>query len=235
MSENVKSILPHMPEQIRLVVFDLDGTLADTFEDIAAATNHVLTSFDCPTLDVATIKTYVGCGARHLLARALGPERETFADAAVVLWREFYERHPTDHATLYPGVVDLLEWLRDHDVRTAIVSNKVDALTQTVATTMGLAERVDFVCGEADEFPRKPDPAILDHIREMFGVRREHTLVVGDNTPDLDLARNGGAAFCGVLTGQIARDQFRAQGAEWLVDTMDVLHEQLKASGACQR
>lgn len=234
MKKKVQSILPDIPKRIRLIAFDLDGTLADTFEDIARATNSVLRAFDCPTLDTATIKSYVGRGARYLVARALGPDKETFADAATVLWREHYERHPTDHTTLYPGTVALLEWLRERNVRTAIVSNKLDGLTKQIAGTMGLADRVDFVRGESDEFPRKPDPALLDHVLELYGVKREESVMVGDSAPDFELAQSAGVTFCGVLTGLATRDEWRSLGATWTVETLAVLHEQLRASGACE-
>jgi phosphoglycolate phosphatase len=98
---------------MRLVVFDLYGTLADTFEDIAQATNHALMAFGCPTMTTEAIKQrHVGRGARNLMARTLGAGKEAFADAAAVLWREYYESHPTDHTRFYPGAVELLEWLR---------------------------------------------------------------------------------------------------------------------------
>ncbi len=220
---------PALPHSLRLIAFDLDGTLADTFEDIAEATNHALMAFGCPTLPLETIKQYVGRGVRELMARALGPERAAFADAAVVFWREYYERHPTDHARLYPGVVELLEWLQKADIRTAIWSNKVDALTQRICAALGLAARVDFIRGESPEFPRKPDPALLDHIINLFGVKRDSVLVVGDSLPDLELARNAGVAFCGVLTGQAAREDFARWNAPWVVDTLEMLHAQLQA------
>lgn len=222
-----------VPKRVRLVVFDLDGTLADTFEDIAQATNRALKAFGCPTYDTATIKGFVGRGVRNLMIQALGPEKEAFADAAVVMWREYYEKHPIDYTRLYPGAADMLEWLRGRNVRTAIVSNKVDSLTQQIATAMGLAARVDFVRGESPEFPRKPDPAILQHLLSLYGVRAEETIIVGDGAPDLELAGQAGAVFCGVLTGNLTREDFRALGAKWVVETIDVLRAQLEASGAC--
>lgn len=235
MTANVEPVPAQIPRQVRLVAFDLDGTLADTFEDIAQATNHVLTAFGCPTLPTETIKRYVGRGARNLMSRALGSDREAFADAAAVLWREYYERHPTDHTRLYPGVVELLDWLRARDVRTAILSNKVDSLTQRIAAQMGLAARIDFIRGESDEFPRKPDLAVLNHVVALYGVRREQVLVVGDSEPDVEFARNAGVALCGVLTGQATRADFSALGVSWVVETLDVLREQLESAGTCER
>jgi phosphoglycolate phosphatase len=234
MGEPVATVVDHIPQRLRLVAFDLDGTLADTFEDIAQATNQVLSAFGCPTLPTATIKSFVGYGARNLVAKALGPGREAFVDAAAVLWRELYERHPVEQSSLYPGAVELLEWLQSCDVRTAILSNKVDSLTQQIAKALGLADRVDFVRGECAEFPRKPDPALLQHLMELYAVRPEQTLVVGDSGADLEFARNAGVAFCGVLTGQFGREDFRALDAAWLVANLEVFREQLDASGACR-
>jgi len=230
----IEPVHGQVPRQVRLVVFDLDGTLADTFEDIAQATNHVLVAFGCPILTPQTIKGYVGRGVRNLMARALGPGKETFADAAAVLWREYYERHPTDHTQLYPGVVEFLEWLHQRDVRTAILSNKVDSLTQSIAAQMGLAARVDFIRGESDDFPRKPDPALLNHVLAIYGIRREQTLLVGDSQPDVEFAGNAGLAFCGVLTGQATREDFEALGVTWIAETLGDLRQQLDSSRACQ-
>ncbi|MCX8035671.1 MAG: HAD family hydrolase [Candidatus Sumerlaeia bacterium] len=229
MTTNNSPHTPTMPRSVRLVAFDLDGTLADPFKDIAEATNHALMAFGCPTLPAETIKQFVGRGVRELMARALGPDRAAFADAAVVFWREYYERHPTDHTRLYPGVVELLEWLQQANIRTAIWSNKVDALTQRICAALGLAARVDFIRGESSEFPRKPDPALLDHVINLFGVKRDSVLVVGDSLPDLELARNAGVAFCGVLTGQATREDFARWNAPWVVETLEVLHKQLRA------
>jgi len=233
MADSAPAVREGIPPRVRLVVFDLDGTLADTFEDIAQATNRALRAFGRPTLDPATIKNYVGRGARNLMARALGPEHEQFADAAAVLWSEYYERHPIDHTRLYPGAVRLLEWLRARKVVTAILSNKLDRLTQQIAAAMGLAARVDIVRGENDEFPRKPHPAVLEHYASLFGVRPDEMLVVGDSAPDIELARGTGAAFCGVLTGQFGREEFAALGVAWIVETLEALRCQLEAAGAC--
>ena len=235
MGKIIQPELSHIPKRIRFVVFDLDGTLADTFEDIARATNSVLKAFGCPTLDTATIKQYVGRGARNLMIQALGPDKEAFADAATVLWREHYERHPADHTNLYPGAVELLEWLRERDVRTGILSNKFDGLTRQIAAAMGLSDRVDFVQGETDEFPRKPDPALLDHLLDLYGVRRNEVLVVGDGEPDFELACNAGVAFCAVLTGLATREDWGRIGAPWVVGTLAELLEQLRHCGVCDR
>jgi phosphoglycolate phosphatase len=225
---------PPIPARVRFVAFDLDGTLADTFEDIAAATNRALKAFGCAPLETAAIKRFVGRGVRHLMARALGPGKDKFADAAAVLWTEYYERHATDRTRLCPGAVQLLEWLRACNIATAVLSNKPDNLTQQITKAMGLAERVDFIRGESGEFPRKPDPAVLHHLASLYGVRPAEMLVVGDGVPDLEFARRAGAAFCAVLTGQLARDELTAHGVDWIVETLEVLHRQLEESGACR-
>lgn len=111
----------------------------------------------------------------------------------------------------------------------------MDGLTQRITSAIGLAERVDPICGKSDEFPRKPDPALLDHLPALCGIRREQALVVGDSLPDVEFARNSGAAFCGVLTGQATHEDFREVGVSWVVETLKDLCEQLEASGASAR
>ncbi|MBM3333386.1 HAD-IIIA family hydrolase [Candidatus Sumerlaeota bacterium] len=212
-----------IPPRVGLVVFDLDGTLADTFEDIAQATNHVLKAFGCPTLPTETIKGYVGKGARNLLGQLLGPDKQPYVADATALWLDYYERHPTDHTQLYPGAIELIEWLRAHGVRTAILSNKMNSLTQRISAELGLAARVDFVRGESKQWPRKPDPALLDHLIQHFGVKREEVLIVGDSVSDVELARNAGVAFCGVLTGQATREDLERLGATWVAENLVVL------------
>jgi phosphoglycolate phosphatase len=93
------------------VVFDLDGTLVDSGADLAAATNHVLRTFHLPTVDPATLLTYVGDGARTLVARALGPTDTGRIDAGVALFLAYYRQHLLDATRPYPGIESLLEAL----------------------------------------------------------------------------------------------------------------------------
>jgi phosphoglycolate phosphatase len=183
------------------VVFDLDGTLVDTGDDLAAATNHVLRSLGLPTVDGATLRTYVGDGARTLVSRALGPERAGLVDDGVERFLAYYRRHLLDATHPYPGMTALLEVLRARAVTVSVVTNKAEALSRPILEGLGLLRWIDFLVG-GDSLPtRKPDPAGLRRVLTLAATPAERALMVGDSPIDRDTARAAGVAFCGVTWG----------------------------------
>jgi len=206
----------------QLIVFDLDGTLVDTFDDIAAAANHALAALGRSTLDPALVKSYVGGGGRKLMHRCLGggdDAPEDLIDRAFESWRAYYLDHPVDFSRPYDGVAETLAQLRRMDgLSLAVLSNKADDLVQEILKRLGLAQWFDAIQGEAPSLPKKPDPALLRQLMTRFGASADTTLMVGDGEPDMDLARNAGVAAVGVGYGLLAPRRLRELGATRVVD-----------------
>jgi phosphoglycolate phosphatase len=188
------------------VVFDLDGTLVDSAADLVAATNHVLQSFALPDVDGATLRTYVGDGARTLVARALGPAHAARVDEGVERFLAYYRRHLLDATRPYPGIGALLADLHARAIRVSVVTNKAEALSRPILEGLGLMRWIDALVG-GDSLPtRKPDPAGLTSVLARTGTRRDAALMVGDSPIDRETAQAAGVAFCGVGWGFASRE-----------------------------
>ena len=199
------------------VAFDLDGTLIDSRHDLASSVNHVLRTMRLPELDPKTLYSYVGEGARVLVERALGPDRCARFDEGVGLFMEYYGDHLLDATRPYPGMVELLDALAERGVALSVLTNKPLGLSRAILDGLALTPRFVGVIG-GDSLPtRKPDPAGLDELRRLTGTPRERTLLVGDSGIDVETARAGRVAFCGVSWG-LSPDALLAAVPERVVD-----------------
>jgi phosphoglycolate phosphatase len=184
------------------VVFDLDGTLIDSREDIAAACNDALTRVDRAPLDVELVASFVGDGARALVTRALavstGAPDAALIERALATFHTYYEAHPAVHTTVMPGARELLDALADRPV--ALVTNKPRGATLAVLAALGLAERFAIVRTGSDG-PLKPDPRpVLDALAWMRVPPRD-TWMVGDGVQDIRAGRGAGCHTIGVRGG----------------------------------
>jgi phosphoglycolate phosphatase len=200
------------------VAFDLDGTLADTRADLAAATNHVRRSFGLGDLPPQTIYALVGEGARRLVERALGPGRETDVAEGVRRFLAHYEAHLLDATRLYAGVAELLDALCDAGVVLTVLTNKPEGLSRRVLEGLGVSTRFVAIVGGDSLRTRKPDPAGLRRLAALAGTRTDRMLLVGDSAIDVATAANGAVDFCGVGWG-IAPDALRATRPARIVES----------------
>jgi phosphoglycolate phosphatase len=222
------STLPGKPfcARFRFIVFDLDGTLVDTFDDIAAAANFALREAGLPTLPVEVVKSKVGFGARLLMRRLMGEDREIpqeTIDHAYDVWRRYYAEHPTDFSRPYEGVEETLALLQSRGIAMAVLSNKFHDLTVRIVENLGLAKYFIAVYGENDAHPTKPDPEMLRRVMEQAGAAPTETLVVGDGEADMRVAANAGVAAVGMSYGVHAPERLRELGAVAILDRIDQL------------
>lgn len=181
---------------IRLLLYDLDGTLADTKDDLANAVNRTLADLGLPGHTREELYGFVGNGVRMLLSRAVGDHPESL-EQALTVFRGHYLNHLTDHTRLYPGVDEVLSAFGER--HQAIVTNKPMMYAEGVVRDLGLSQRVGLLLG-GDSIPAlKPDPAMLLAALAHFGVRPEEALMVGDGVPDIGAARAAGVR-CAILT-----------------------------------
>jgi phosphoglycolate phosphatase len=211
------------PLSFRTVVFDLDGTLADTAPDIAAALNRMLTALGREALPEKTIRSLVGHGARSLVERALaatGGGPEALVDRGLPLYLDFYAADVCVGTLPYPGVERALDELAAAGVSLALCTNKVEGLTHQLLAALGWTERFAAVVG-GDSLPtRKPDPAMLHEAIARAG--GGPAAYVGDSITDADTARAAEVPFVAVSFGfsDVPATEF---GADAVIDQFNDL------------
>lgn len=181
-----------------LAVFDLDGTLIDSRADLASATNATLETFGATPLTEAVVTSFVGEGARVLVARALAAARlpEDQIDEALGRFLEIYNTRLLEQTRLYDGVADMLARAGAVGVTMGVITNKSQAPTDRLLHALGLSSYFHWVIGGDTEFPRKPDPTSLRWMMDEAGFEPQRTLFVGDSPIDADTARAAATHFC---------------------------------------
>lgn len=204
---------------IKLVIFDLDGTLLDTIEDLTDATNHALRALGFPERNAEACRTMVGRGIRNLLRSALPDGAATEENVARMeqAFFPYYDVHIQDRTRPYAGIPELLEKLNGKGVRIALASNKYqEGAEKLMAHFFG---RIPFVkiLGQRAGQPIKPDPAIVGQIlAETPEIRREEVLYVGDSGVDMQTGANAGVRTVGVTWGFRSREELAA-GHPWRI------------------
>ena len=202
------------------VIFDLDGTLLNTIEDLADASNWVCRNHGWPTHSVEEYKYFVGNGMTQLVLRFSPPEWHSPEGLAIIL-REFmtyYDAHKADKTAAYAGMPEAVARMKEAGVSLAVLSNKADEMAGPVVEHYypGL---FPLVQGALDGVPTKPDPTLLHKLMGRMGATKADTLFVGDSNVDIKTAKNGGLTSCGVLWGFRTRAELEEEGASIIVET----------------
>ncbi len=201
------------------VIFDLDGTLLNTIDDLADTGNHVCTLHGWPTHTVDAFKLMVGNGIPKLVERFApqGTSQEVL-DQAFQEFMDWYGVHKEDKTAPYAGMPEVAKALREAGVSIAVLSNKADVMAGPVVEHYypGI---FPVVQGALPGLPTKPDPTLLHKLMDRLGATQEDTLFVGDSNVDICTAKNGGLTGCGVLWGFRSREELEAAGADVIVST----------------
>lgn len=205
---------------MRLVIFDLDGTLVDSTLDLANSVNAAREHMGLPALPVETVAGYVGNGAPVLIRRAMGPEAaEHEVEQALSYFLSYYRAHMLDHTRPYPGVIEALEALEAQQVRMAVLTNKPVRFSRDLIAGLGM-ERFFFQVYGGNSFPeKKPHPMGIHALMEEAGAGAAQTWMVGDSAIDVLTARNAGVKSCGVSYG-ISPESLREQPPDILIDSL---------------
>lgn len=207
----------------RAVLFDLDGTLADSLADIAASINACLANEGLPTHDEATVRSFIGHGIEHLVAQALGERADERLAPMLAAVRAHYAEHCTAHTRLYPGIADLLQTLAAQRVPMAVVSNKPHTMTVRVVAALMPDVPFGFVTGARPETPRKPDPTGILSACAALNVSPSAALYVGDTPVDMEAARAAGLQSVAVVWGFRDRETLRAAAPDhWAEHPSDI-------------
>ena len=192
----------------RLAIFDLDGTLVDSLDDLHASVNHALRQVGLPLRSREEVHGFVGEGARVLLERAVAPHGHLL-EPALAAWRPHYEAHCLDQTRPYPGIEALLAGAGRV---LAVHTNKPGGMARKILAGLGLLSRFAAVTG-GDEAPRKPDPAGVLEIMAKVGASPGETIFVGDSRVDVETARAAGVSLVAVTWGLTSRAELVRAGA----------------------
>ena len=208
-------------KKISTVIFDLDGTLLDSLQDLADSTNHVLAQFGYPVHTLEDIRRFVGNGVRVLMERAV-PDNLTPTEFETVFseFKAYYVDHCMDKTKPYPGIKKKKKKLKANHYKVAIVSNKLQGGVDELYARF-FKDLVQVAVGECPEVKRKPSPDMVNKALEKLGSTADEAVYVGDSDVDLATARNSGLPCISVLWGFRDRDFLIQNGVTHLVSNPD--------------
>lgn len=186
-------------KKINLLIFDFDGTLVSSGNDLANSVNYTLKELRLNPLAHRDIMAYIGDGVHKLIQRSLGNEHQDKFKEAFTIFSEHYDKHMCDTTTLYPGVIDVLEHFKDkHKI---IITNKLYRYTLQIAGHLKIDAFFDDIIGADTTDFIKPDRRIVIPVLRKYGVIHDRAVVVGDGINDILLAKNAGLISCAFLSG----------------------------------
>ena len=203
----------------KLVIFDLDGTLLNTLEDLADAANHILAVHGFPTHPVDAYRYFVGNGMTKLIERILPEGKKTpeFITPCLKEFLAYYTEHMHDKTTIYEGITEVLTHLQCRGVKLAVATNKAHVAVAPLMANFFPTIRWDALIGQRAGVPVKPDPQIVYDILAATGCEATETLYLGDTSVDMDTAHRAGVRAVGVLWGYRPRAELEAAGAEVII------------------
>ena len=212
------------------VIFDLDGTLLDTIQDLADAGNWVCRRNGWPEHSVAAFKKMVGGGIPNLV-RQFSPEdsrSSLLLMNTISQFNAYYGAHNLDKTRPYDGIPELLARLKEQGITMAVYSNKADAFSREIVEHF-FPGTFQLVRGHVKGMPVKPDPAGIHSILQELSAEADRTVFVGDSNVDVYTGHNGGLSVCGVTWGFRGRQELEAAGADHLADTPEALGDYILA------
>ena len=218
---------------IKLVIFDLDGTLADTLKDLGTAMNAALASEGLPGYPMDDYRHFVGNGINNLvkvtMAAGYTPDGAVRVKAG---FYDYYADHCVDYTVAYDGLSELLDRLEELKTATAVISNKPERFVPGILKKLYPKHRFLYAWGQREEFPRKPSPESLEKMIELSGFSREEVLYVGDSDVDVVFAHNAGVRVCGVSWGFRGAEELISAGADHIVNSAEELYKVIVGDGS---
>jgi 2-phosphoglycolate phosphatase len=207
-----------MKRPIDLVMFDLDGTLADTGHDLADAVNYARGHFNLEPLSDGLVYTHVGRGVEYLLRHAVPEEDPDHFEEVMRVFLERYEHHLLDKTVLYPNVHDVLDYFRNKT--RVVVTNKMYRLSVAVLRGLGIERQFDAILGGDSGPDKKPHPALLNTVLRRFSVDCAKAVMVGDGEIDIEAGKRAGVITCGVTYGLGDKKALLEAKPDFLIDEL---------------
>ncbi|MFM2370097.1 MAG: hypothetical protein RL619_2418 [Bacteroidota bacterium] len=200
------------------IIFDLDGTLVNSLEDIADAMNTVLQGLNYPTHSYDAYQYFIGSGLRNLVTKALPATHhdETQIDNCYHLMVEVYRDNCTRKTKAYDGIFELLDELKSRNIKLSVFSNKADDLTKEITATL-FPDYFNPIVGLTTESLKKPNPFKTVEISKNFGLKAEEIIFIGDSGIDMQTATNANMYAVGVLWGYRPEEELLSNGAKYVL------------------
>lgn len=200
-------------------IFDLDGTLLDTLDDLAYTTNLVLREFGFPVHETEQYRYLVGNGLKALFENAT-PEKTSEKDIVrcCLMFGQVYEKHWHRKTKPYNGINSMLYSLKEKNAKLAVLSNKPDRFTQIYMAHFWPGDIFDFGFGQRAKIPKKPDPAGVYDLAELMGLEPKQLVYIGDSSVDMQTGKNSGVFTVGVSWGFRSVEELRQNGADIIID-----------------
>lgn len=204
---------------IKNVVFDMDGTILNTIDDLYNSVNFALNSCGHPLRNMQEVLSFVGNGVQKLIERALpvGYTAEQF-DECFKIFMEHYNQHKNDNTAPYDGVLELMSRLSDKGIKMSVVSNKFDAGVKELANNL-FGGYLPVAIGESEQVKPKPNPSGVWMALDLMGAKKEESVYIGDSEVDFETAKNSGLTFVAVTWGFRSRELHERLGAKYIADT----------------
>ena len=199
---------------IKTVIFDLDGTLLNTLEDLKDATNFALSKFGYPERSLEEVRCFVGNGVKKLIERAV-PDNCENVDECLCVFKKNYSENMCNHTAPYNGILKILLDLKSYGVKIGVVSNKFDSAVKDLCKKY-FGDLVDVAIGQADNVPKKPAPDAVFKAMKELNAEKSTTVYVGDSDVDVETAKNANLVSIGVTWGFRSRKDL--EGADFIID-----------------
>ncbi len=217
-----------MMNKVNTVIFDMDGTVLNTLEDLTASVNYVMEQYGMPKRREAEYRQFFGSGIRYALQCAVPDGTpEELIDQMLPVFKAHYGEHCLDKTRPYEGITELMKRLKEHGYRMAIVSNKIDPAVKELNERF-FSEYVDVAIGEREGIKRKPAPDTVEQALRELGSTKEEAVYIGDSEVDLQTAKNAGMPCIAVLWGFRDRAFLMENGAEYFAEKPEDIFEALK-------
>ena len=213
-------------KKISLIVYDFDGTLVDTFADIAGSVNLALTEMGLNPLDKKTIRGNIGSGMFNLMTRSLMKSGCNDIETSVLLFQKHYSHHLLDQTNFYPNGKEIVEYF--FDKKNAILSNKPISFIEKILKALSFSKPFDSIIGGDSLDVKKPDPKGLLLMMNKFNCLPEKTLMVGDSAIDIETGKHAGVITCGVTYGLGNLDSLTNSNPDYLIDNLSQLKSLFK-------
>ena len=210
----------------KLIIYDLDGTLVDTGEDICRSINLMLTDFGRSPLPRKSVDRSVGRGVHYLIQKCLATEDEKIIEKGIKTYRSYYVKHMMDHSCLYPGAKEMLEFFKSrHQV---VLTNKPNPFSEDMLGQLGVGHYFAEVIAGNSGVRKKPDPEAIHNWQKKWGLSPSEILMVGDSRIDIETCRNAGIE-CAVLShGFSGEDELKSASPDYYAGSFPELLERAK-------